>query len=64
MMNLNKELKDNTTKTDKVKENWSSQDEVNEVLVKLKEVIPEIQSKKKVTSEEYDRLLRLVVLSR
>jgi len=63
LMTLNKELKDNTTKTEKVKENWSSQDEVNEVLAKLKEVIPEIQSKKKVTSEEYDRLLRLVVLS-
>lgn len=63
LMALNKDLKDNTEKSEKVKENWSSQDEVNEVLEKLKEIIPAIQNKKKINEEEYNKLLHLVVLS-
>jgi hypothetical protein len=63
LINLNKELKDNTEKSPKVKENWSSQEEVNDVLAKMKEIIPEIQNKKKITEDEYNKLLNLVVLS-
>lgn len=63
LVNLNKELKDNTEKTPKVKENWVEQGDVKEIQQKLQEIIPKIQSKKKISPEEYDELLRLVVLS-
>jgi integrase len=63
LVNLNKELKDNTEKTPKVKENWVEQGDVKEIQQKLHEIIPKIQNKKKVSPEEYDELLRLVVLS-
>lgn len=63
LVNLNKELKDNTEKTPKVKENWVEQGDVKEIQQKLSEIIPKIQNKKKVSPEEYDELLRLVVLS-
>lgn len=63
LVNLNKELKDNTEKTPKVKENWVEQGTIKEIQQKLQEIIPKIQSKKKISPEEYDELLRLVVLS-
>jgi integrase len=63
LVNLNKELKDNTEKTPKVKENWVEQGDVKEIQQKLQEIIPKIQNKKKISPEEYDDLLRLVVLS-
>jgi integrase len=63
LVNLNKELKDNTEKTPKVKENWVEQGDVKEIQQKLHEIIPKIQNKKKVSPEEYDELLKLVVLS-
>jgi len=63
LVNLNKELKDNTEKTPKVKENWVEQDDVKDIQRKLSEIIPKIQNKKKISPEEYDELLKLVVLS-
>jgi hypothetical protein len=59
---LNKELKDNTTKTEKVKENWIEQTEVDGKLDELKSILSEIKEKKKISDEEFDRLTRLVVL--
>lgn len=63
LVNLNKELKDNTVKTPKVKENWMEQGDVKEIQGALQEIIPKIQNKKKISPEEYDELLKLVVLS-
>jgi len=63
LVNLNKELKDNTEKTPKVKENWMEQGDVKEIQSSLQEIIPKIQNKKKISPEEYDELLKLVVLS-
>nr|WPF46638.1 MAG: hypothetical protein [Lake Baikal virophage 8] len=60
---LNKNLKDNTTKTEKVKENWIDQSIILKHLEELKKIYPEIKDKKKITPEEYQQLLRLVVLS-
>jgi integrase len=60
---LNKSLKDNTEKTEKVKENWMDQSDINKQLEDLKKIYPEIKDKKKITQEEYQQLLKLVVLS-
>jgi integrase len=60
---LNKDLKNNTEKTPKVKENWIEQNDVSAVQKKLEEIIPEIKDKKKITEDEYNKLLQLVVVS-
>ena len=60
---LNKGLKDNTEKTDKVKENWVEQGSVEETFNKLKEVLHEIADKKKITEDQYNRLLQTLILS-
>tara|TARA_R110000868_G_scaffold106164_8_gene291283 strand:+ start:8630 stop:9562 length:933 start_codon:yes stop_codon:yes gene_type:complete len=61
--NMNKTLKDNTGKTDKEEKEWIGQDAVKEKLEEQLKVIEELKDKKKLTSEEYDKLLHLVVLS-
>lgn len=63
LMALNKELKDNTLKTDKVKENWVDQSAVQDKQTDLVSVIDEIKGLKKVSAEQYDRLLHAVILS-
>jgi hypothetical protein len=63
LMALNKELKDNTQKTDKVKENWVEQSAVQEKRTDLASIIDEVVDLKKVTEEQYDRLLNAVILS-
>ena len=63
LMALNKELKDNTHKTEKVKENWVEQSAVQDKRQDLASVIDEISGLKKVSEEQYDRLLNAVVLS-
>lgn len=63
LMALNKELKDNTQKTDKVKENWVEQSAVQEKRTDLASVIDDVKNLKKVTEEQYDKLLNAVVLS-
>jgi hypothetical protein len=60
---LNKELKNNTEKSPKVKENWVEQNDIEAVQKKLEEIIPEIKDKKKITEDEYNKLLQLVVVS-
>jgi hypothetical protein len=60
---LNKELKNNTEKTPRVKENWLDQADINKKLEELQTILPEIQGKKKLTTDEYNRLLNLVILS-
>jgi hypothetical protein len=62
LIKLNGELKTNTTKSDKQKENWVEQDDVMKTCNELAEIIPVIQGKKTINEEEYNRLLQAVVL--
>jgi hypothetical protein len=63
LMKLNGELKNNTTKSETQKENWMGQDEVVSKCNEMKSVLNEIGNRKKITADEYERLLQLVVLS-
>ena len=63
LMKLNGELKSNTTKSATQKENWISQDEVMGKCEELKDILDEIGNRRKITADEYNRLLQLVVLS-
>jgi len=63
LMKLNGELKSNTTKSATQKENWMGQDEVMGKCEELKNILDEIGNRRKITAEEYNRLLQLVVLS-
>lgn len=60
---MNKSLKDNTEKTEKEEKEWIGQDAVKEKFENCKGIIEELKDKKKLTSEEYEKLLHLVVLS-
>jgi len=60
---MNKSLKDNTEKTEKEEKEWIGQDAVKEKFETNMKVIEELKDKKKLTSEEYEKLLHLVVLS-
>lgn len=63
LMKLNGELKTNTTKSDAQKENWLEQDEVMAKCDELKGIVDEIGTRRKITPDEYNRLLQAVVLS-
>jgi len=63
LMKLNGELKTNTTKSVVQKENWMEQDEVMSKCDELKGVLDEIGNRRKITTDEFNRLLQLVVLS-
>jgi hypothetical protein len=60
---MNKSLKDNTAKTDKEEKEWIGQDAVKAKLEEQMKVLEEIKDNKKLTPEEYEKLLHLVVLS-
>lgn len=63
LMALNKELKDNTEKTEKVKENWLDQKGVMEKQKELADIVHQIADKKKISEDEFNSLLQLVVVS-
>lgn len=63
LMKLNGELKSNTTKSATQKENWMGQDEVMGKCEELKNILDEIGNRRKISADEYNRLLQLVVLS-
>ena len=63
MMNLNKELKTNTTKTETQKENWVNQEDIRALQSSLTEEVRPLLEKKKVSGPEYEKLLRWLVLS-
>lgn len=63
MMNLNKELKNNTNKTEKQINNWISQKDVLEIFDNKKSILDVINNKKKINEYEFNKLLDLVVLS-
>jgi len=60
---MNKSLKDNTEKTDKEEKEWIGQDAVKAKFEEHFKIMDELKDKKKLTLEEYDKLLHLVVLS-
>jgi len=59
MNQLNKELTNNTKKSEKQEENWITQDEVMEIQKHLVKVLPKSFNK----SADYEKLLDLVILS-
>ena len=63
MMGLNKELKNNTSKTEKQINNWISQEDVLAIFDNNKSILNVINNKKKINEEEFNKLLDLVVLS-
>jgi hypothetical protein len=60
---MNKSLKDNTAKTEKEETEWIGQDAVKAKLDEQMAIIEQIKDNKKLTPEEYEKLLHLVVLS-
>jgi len=63
LVELNKQLKDNTDKTEKVKENWIEQDDVNSKMEGMKEVLKDLEKNKKLTEKEYETLLHTLILA-
>ena len=60
---MNKELKDQTKKTDKEKEEWISDGEIKSKFKECYKIIPMIEKKRKITEAEYNALLRLVIVA-
>jgi hypothetical protein len=60
---MNKSLKDQTGKTDKEEKEWIGQDAVKAKFEEQFKIMDELKEKKKLTPEEYEKLLHLVVLS-
>ena len=66
LMEFNKELKDNTEKSEKQKDNWISQDELKDIYETTKEkAIPNLlpNRKKDATPEQWDTILKYFILS-
>ena len=62
MIDINADLKNNTTKSEKQKENWISQEEVMKKCNDLGEIVAEIKGRRKISEEQYTQLLHAVVL--
>ena len=62
MMQLNKNLKINNSKSESQKENWITQTEVKETFNKLLEQATPLFNLKKLNEEEYKRVLYMIVL--
>ena len=63
MMEINRATKDNTDKSQKQKDNWLSQKEVEEVWQKLKVEAEPLLTKKKLSDDEAKKLQSYVILS-
>jgi hypothetical protein len=63
MMELNKDLKVNNTKSDVQIENWISQDKVKEIFDEYFEKVRPLLKLKKVNEKEWDDILDFIVLS-
>ena len=62
LVDINADLKNNTTKSEKQKENWISQEEVMKKCNDLGEIVAEIKGRRKISEEQYTQLLHAVVL--
>jgi integrase len=63
LMDYNKEMAVNNTKSETQKENWIDQDQVSETYKALGDEVAPLLEKKKLTAPEYEKLLSWVVLS-
>ena len=63
MMDINKETRENTEKSETQKQNWMSQEEVVEIHKKLKEEVEPLFTKKKLNDVEIKKLQSYVILS-
>ena len=59
---LNVTLKDQTTKTDVENENWISQEAIQDKLTSKMEILKEINKKRKINKEQFERLADLIIL--
>jgi integrase len=59
---LNVTLKDQTTKTDVENENWISPQAIQDKLTSKMEILKEINKKRKINKEQFERLLDLIIL--
>jgi hypothetical protein len=62
MIDINADLKNNTTKSETQKENWISQEEVMKKCNSLGEIVAEIKGRRKISEVQYTQLLHAVVL--
>ena len=62
LVDINADLKTNTTKSETQKENWISQEEVMKKCNDLGEIVEEIKGRRKISGEQYTQLLHAVVL--
>ena len=62
LVDINADLKTNTTKSETQKENWISQEEVMKKCNDLGEIVTEIKGRRKISGEQYTQLLHAVVL--
>jgi len=62
LVDINADLKTNTTKSETQKENWISQEEVMKKCNDLGEIVAEIKGRRKISGEQYTQLLHAVVL--
>ena len=62
LVEINADLKSNTTKSEKQKENWISQEEVMQKCDSLSDIVGDIKGRRKITEEQYTQLLHAVVL--
>jgi len=60
---MNKSLKDQTGKTEKEEAEWIGQEAVKAKFEEHFKIMDELKDKKKLTPDEYDKLLHLVVLA-
>jgi hypothetical protein len=63
LMEYNKELQQNNSKSAEQKENWITQDQVIEIYKKIENDVEHLSQKKKITENEYKELLAFVILS-
>lgn len=59
---LNATLKDQTAKTEVENENWISQQAIHNKLTSKMEILKEINKKRKINKEQFERLLDLIIL--
>ena len=62
LVDINADLKTNTSKSEKQKENWITQEEVMKKCKDLGEITEEIKGKRKISEEQYTQLYHAVVL--
>lgn len=59
---LNVSLKDQTAKTEAENANWISQEAIQDKLTSKMEILKEINKKRKINKEQFERLLDLIIL--